>query len=124
MRKDPYELARKRVKKKKDFYSHLSTYLVVGAFFLILNYLTSPGRWWFYWPMLGWGIGLAFHYLDAFGVPGVGGLDNDWEERAMDEELKKMGVDRKKTAPKKEEELELRELKKEKQKNWDDSELV
>ena len=59
MSHDAYEKARKRVKKKKDFYSHLATYLAMGAFFLALNLLTAPGRWWFYWPMLGWGIGLA-----------------------------------------------------------------
>jgi hypothetical protein len=123
---DPYTEAQKRVKKKKEFYSHLSSYVVMGIFFFVLNFLTAPGRWWFYWPMLGWGIGLAFHYIDVFGIPGVGDLSKDWEEKAIEEELQKMGVDdeEKYLDPPAREELELKELKKTKKKNWDDDELV
>ena len=128
MNDDRYEKARKRVKKKKEFYQHLTNYLAMGVFFFVLTAITAFGNWWFHWPMLGWGIGIVFHYFDAFGMPGVGDLTDEWEEKAVQEELARM--DRKKGRPAEEEppedELELRDLEREKEKrrNWDDSELV
>ena len=83
-----YTQARRRVKEKKRFYTHLSTYLVMGAFFFILNFLTSPGRWWFYWPMLGWGIGVAMQYVKVFGLPGGLG-SSEWENREIEKEMQK-----------------------------------
>lgn len=121
---DPdYQKARKKVKKKKEFYSHLSTYLVMGIFFFVLNAVTSFGSWWFYWPMFGWGIGLLFHYFDAFGIPGVGEISDEWEKREIEAELRRMRGDKHEEEP---DELELKEMQKEKveKKRWDDSELV
>ena len=63
-----YREAQKRVKDKKSFYSHLASYLMMSIFFFVLNALTSFGDWWFYWPLLGWGIGLVMHYFRVFGV--------------------------------------------------------
>lgn len=122
------DIARKRVKKKKDFYQHLTSYLVMGVFFFVLNMVTSFGNWWFYWPMLGWGIGLLFHYFEAFGVPGVGNFNEQWEERAIQQEMERMEgkhtTRRSEALP--EEELELKELQKEREESrkWDDSDLV
>lgn len=87
---DHYERARKRVKEKKDFYSHFTTYLIMGAFFFTLNMLTSPGSWWFYWPMLGWGIGLASHYFKVFGWPGSGAGSKEWENREIEKEMHRL----------------------------------
>lgn len=51
-----------RLKRRKiGFYSHLWSYLIVNAALLLINNFT-PGPWWFQWSVLGWGIGLAFHY--------------------------------------------------------------
>ena len=85
-----YIAARKRVKKIKGFYGHLAAYVVVGAFFFLMNMLTNPFDLWFYFPMLGWGIGLAFHYIGVFGVPGVGNLDKAWEEKQIEKEVQRM----------------------------------
>ena len=38
--------------------------IVMGAL-LIINIMT-PGPWWFQWPALGWGIGLAFNFKAAY----------------------------------------------------------
>jgi hypothetical protein len=51
-----------RLKRRKvGFYSHLWSYLIVNAALLLINNFT-PGPWWVQWPVLGWGIGLAFHF--------------------------------------------------------------
>ena len=71
-----YDIAKKRVEEKKKFYQHLSTYVVMSIFFYMINYLSNPGHWWFYWPMLGWGVGLLFQYMNAYG-----GEKNDLVEK-------------------------------------------
>lgn len=119
--KDEIQMAKKKVKKKKEFYEHLMAYVTVNIGLLLLNLLTSPGSLWFYFPMLGWGIGLMFHYVDVFGIPGFGMLDKDWEEREMESELRKMrNLDSPQLPEEKEPELELKEMRK----NYDDSDFV
>ena len=55
-----------RLKRRKmGFYSHLWSYLIITAVLLLINIIT-PGPWWFQWAVLGWGIGLAFHYKALF----------------------------------------------------------
>jgi len=48
-------------RRKAGFQWHLWSYLIVNAALLLTNKLT-PGPWWFHWSVLGWGIGLAFHF--------------------------------------------------------------
>jgi hypothetical protein len=48
-------------RRKLGFYSHLWSYLIVNVALLLINNLT-PGPWWVQWSVLGWGIGLAFHF--------------------------------------------------------------
>ncbi|CAB1082530.1 hypothetical protein D1AOALGA4SA_10140 [Olavius algarvensis Delta 1 endosymbiont] len=59
-------------RRKVGFYSHLWSYLIVNAALLLINNFT-PGPWWFQWSLLGWGIGLAFHFKAAF-FPGNNSL--------------------------------------------------
>ena len=53
--------ALRRKRRKVGFYSHLWSYLAVNIALLLINNFT-PGPWWFQWSVLGWGIGLAFHF--------------------------------------------------------------
>ena len=70
--------AEKYLKEVKGFYSHLTTYgIIIGGLF-VLNMLTSPGYFWFIWPALGWGIGLAFHFLSVYGTTRF--FTPEWEE--------------------------------------------
>ncbi len=48
---------------KKGFLAHLSAYVIINAFLTTVNLLISPETLWFYWVSLGWGIGLAFHFV-------------------------------------------------------------
>jgi hypothetical protein len=81
-----YEYARKRAHQLRDFYIHASMYVLVNIFLIALNMLTSPDHLWFYWALLGWGIGLAAHALTVFGV--VWG--QDWEERKIHEIMERV----------------------------------
>lgn len=60
------KIRKARLKRRKvGFYSHLWSYLIVNAALLLINNFT-PGPWWFQWSVLGWGIGLAFHFKAVF----------------------------------------------------------
>ncbi len=87
------ERARRRLVSEKGFYVHLVTYVLVITGLFIINALTGLGRWWFVWPAIGWGIGIAVHALSTFGLIGL--LGRDWEERRlkelMEEERRRRG---------------------------------
>ena len=57
--KQLHELARRRV----EFRTHLIVYLIINAALWTIWYFTGSHYPWPVWPMVGWGIGLLFHYL-------------------------------------------------------------
>jgi 2TM domain len=62
---------------------------VITLLFFI-DFLT-PGGWWFYWALLGWGIGILAHALSVFGITGLFG--SDWEEKKIAELMNKTNKD-------------------------------
>lgn len=66
------------------FYIHLTAFVVVNALLLFVNLTTSPERLWFYWPLLGWGIGIIAHAVVTFWLPGVRDkmIDNEIAKRS------------------------------------------
>ena len=78
-----YERASKRVRELKGFYGNLISYCLVIPFLIFVNLYTVPQYHWFWWPMLGWGIGLVSH---AFLVYGIG---RQWEEKQIQKVLEK-----------------------------------
>ncbi|MCD2259845.1 2TM domain-containing protein [Psychroserpens luteolus] len=79
---DRYVRARKRVEELKEFYYSLLSYCIVIPFLAFINYYTSWHYQWFWWPMLGWGIGLGFHAYKVYVNDGV--LGNNWEKRKIE----------------------------------------
>ncbi len=58
--------AYRRAGAKLGFYIHLVAYVTVNPFLAFINYRTTPGYLWFWWPLFGWGIGLIFHWFAVF----------------------------------------------------------
>jgi hypothetical protein len=82
-----YYKARKRVEEIKGFYGNLISYVIVNVGLMVINLLTSPAHLWFFWPMLGWGIGVLFHGMKVFNyMPFFG---KDWEEKKIKEYMDK-----------------------------------
>jgi hypothetical protein len=75
-----YERARARVQEIRGFYIHATVYVLVNIGLFVINLLVG-GAWWFYWPLLGWGIGLVAHAVGVFVFGGRGPWGEDWEER-------------------------------------------
>ncbi len=125
--------AQKRVEEKKGFYTHFGIYGACALFFFLLNVLTGGwhGAWWFFYPVLGWGLGVAVHYISIFGLPGTNISNLEWEDRQIEKEM--VHLQRQKQSdtdslPPPNDDLELDDLElkeKEPLKNrWDDNELV
>ncbi|HYI23807.1 MAG TPA: 2TM domain-containing protein [Thermomicrobiales bacterium] len=81
------ELARKKAQERADelkgFATHLGVYLIVvfGLFFIDL---ASGAGWWFFYPAIAWGVGLAIHGMTV----GVGRVfDEGWTDRKSREWL-------------------------------------
>lgn len=80
---EAYQRAKKRVEAIKGFFGNLIAYCVVIPFLIVINYNFSWNYQWFWFPLLGWGMGVTFH---AFAVFGYG---KSWEERKIKEILEK-----------------------------------
>ena len=78
-------LAFNQVRKLKGFYIHLAQYGLVIALLTVINALTTPNRWWVQWVIMGWGIGVFFHWLqisERFGLFG-----SKWEKEQVEKRL-------------------------------------
>lgn len=76
-----YYQAKKKVEDIKGFYGNLIAYIIFNGFFLVLNLLTSPNELWFFWPLIGWGVGVLFHGMKVFNYSPF--MTKDWEARKM-----------------------------------------
>ncbi|MGY5355326.1 histidine kinase [Wenyingzhuangia sp. IMCC45467] len=78
-----YVKAKEYVENLKGFYYNLVSYILVIPFLIYINYKVLWGIQWFWFPMFGWGLGLAFQAYKTFVNKGV--LGTDWEQRKMEE---------------------------------------
>jgi len=88
MDEERYEKARKRVKELKSFYSNLITYVGINILLIIINLITSPGRLWFYWVTIFWGIALLIHATKTYILKGKF-LGENWEDKKIKELMEK-----------------------------------
>ena len=82
-----YYEAQKRVKEIREFYEHLTVYLLCNPIVIVVNLMTSPGYLWFIWCVLGWGFAIVMHALKVFRISPI--FNKDWEERKIKEILEK-----------------------------------
>ena len=78
---EKYAAARQQIEEERGFYTHLITFVLVNAFLIALNLWKSPNHLWFFWSLLGWGIGLTSHAFNVFGKRRF--LGEKWEARRM-----------------------------------------
>lgn len=93
------ERARMRVRGLRALYVHVLVYVVVNLGLFLINVATrttsnvaegTSSGWWFYWPLLAWGIALAVHaavVLFGFGSTG-------WQDRRIRELMNRELEDR------------------------------
>ncbi|MDX1386454.1 MAG: 2TM domain-containing protein [bacterium] len=86
-----YQKAKKRVEAKLGFYIHLTVYLIVNIGLIIVNFITSPQYLWFWWPLIGWGIGVFFHGMGVFVFSGRSAI----AEKMIKKEIEREALKRK-----------------------------
>jgi len=82
-----YENARKRLENLKGLYWSVIAYIIVIPFLIFINFKTSwHEHKWFFYPMLGWGVGIAFQAYEVYGKDKYFG--KSWENRKLEEFMK------------------------------------
>jgi hypothetical protein len=89
---EQFKSAKQKVINKRDFLNNLMSYCVIIPILFFINWFTSSAYWWAVWPAFGWGIGLFFHGISAYGVLKL--FDDNWEKREIEKELSKTQYDK------------------------------
>ncbi|MCH8979513.1 MAG: 2TM domain-containing protein [Armatimonadetes bacterium] len=58
---DTQEFIEFRNRRRRELREHVFAYFIVNALLVAINWFTSDRLTWAVWPILGWGVGLAFH---------------------------------------------------------------
>jgi uncharacterized membrane protein len=72
-----------RLRKKTDFHAHLLAYVLVNAFLVAIWWFTGHSFFWPIFPILGWGIGLAFNAWDVY-------RRHDYTEEQINREMNRL----------------------------------
>ena len=79
--------AQKKVKEIKEFYQHLTVYVLCNPIVIVVNLMTSPGYLYFWYSLLGWGVAVILHGLKVFDRFTF--FDKSWEEQKIKEIIEK-----------------------------------
>jgi len=86
------EDARRWVRRLRVLYTMLGVYAALSGMWFLIDLADGSESWWFHWPMLGVGGGLAVAAACLLGVGSV--LGPDWERRQQDRYLARRRQDR------------------------------
>lgn len=82
-----YYKAQRKVEEIKGFYGNFYSWVLVNLGLMVLNLVTYPDYLWFFWPLVGWGVGVAVHAMSVFNLmPFIGA---DWEEKKIKQLMEK-----------------------------------
>ena len=85
------EEARRWVRRKRIFYTVVGIYFSLSLMWFAIDLLDDSSGYWFYWPMLGTGLGVV---VTGVVLGGVGGLfGRDWESRQIKRYMSRSGDD-------------------------------
>lgn len=80
--KERYLRARARVKRLKQFYKSILSFIFVNILLVIINLITNPHHLWFYWVTIIWGAVLIVQAFNIFTIRDVF-LGDEWEEKKI-----------------------------------------
>lgn len=70
-------------KRRKKFFEHLTSYAIINAFLVLMDFFTDGRISWSIFPILGWGIGLTFDAIDKLS------FDKEKFEKYIEKEQKR-----------------------------------
>ena len=80
------EEARRWVRRKRIFYTVVGIYLCLSLMWFAIDPLDDSSGYWFYWPMLGTGLGVVVTGVVLGGIGGLFGAD--WERRQVEKYIR------------------------------------
>ena len=86
---DAREEARRYVRRKRILSTVVGIWLALCLMWFTIDLLDDSSSWWFYWPMLGTGIGVAVTAIVLLGMGGLFGVE--WERRETERYLRRRG---------------------------------
>jgi 2TM domain len=86
---DSMEEARRHVRRKRIFYTVVGIWLALSVMWFAIDLADDSTSYWFYWPMLGTGIGVAITGIVLLGFGGFFGAE--WERREIDKYMRRRG---------------------------------
>jgi hypothetical protein len=81
--------AQRHVRRKRIFYIVLGIWIALSLMWFAIDMADDSSSVWFYWPMLGTGLGVAITGIVLLGVGGLFGVE--WERREIDKYLRRRG---------------------------------
>jgi hypothetical protein len=79
--------ARRWVRRKRIFYTVVGIYLALSLMWLAIDLLDDSSGFWFYWPMLGVGVGVLITGVVLGGLGGLFGAE--WERREVERYMRR-----------------------------------
>lgn len=81
-----WRIAKARVAFKWSF----ATYFILNAFLVVVWFFSSgPGSYfWPVWPIMGWGVGIAFQYFHAYHGDKIASTQTEYEKLKREESSK------------------------------------
>lgn len=69
-------------RKRASFKWNLIAYIIINAFLVMVWYFTEDdyNNFWPIWPLMGWGIGLAFHYFGAYRGSDIFSVEDEYKK--------------------------------------------
>ena len=114
-----YKKAQRRVKKKKNFFKDLTGFISFSIFIFVVNIWFSPGFLWCLFPIGFYALSILITYIDLVRDRFV----DDWEEKELEREYRKLLERKENSTLYHEDELDLESIKQRIQK-WNDRDLV
>jgi 2TM domain len=81
--------ARRWVRRKRIFYTVVGIYLGLSVMWFAIDLLDDSSGFWFYWPMLGTGLGVLVTGVVLGGLGGIFGTA--WERREIERYMRRSG---------------------------------
>ncbi|NQX82869.1 MAG: 2TM domain-containing protein [Flavobacteriaceae bacterium] len=78
-----YLRAKEKLDNLKGFYYNIVSFCLVIPTLAFINFRFSPNQIWFYYNMIGWGIGILIHALYIFGRNPF--ISKNWEQNKIQE---------------------------------------
>lgn len=85
---DIREVARKRIKARRDFWYMIAVFVVVSIILVVVWAFGGTGYFWPMWPLFGFGIATMFSALSVFGP-----ASRPISQERIDDEVRKLGGD-------------------------------